>query len=123
MEAGPVPSNIYDICKAVRGDSFFSKNAQEFSKLFVIKGKYILIPQQEANLDFLSVSDMKELDNAINEYKDKSFEELKLLSHDLAWEQASLNSSINFENIMRETGADENFIDYISEFSDLKEHV
>ncbi|MDR0605497.1 MAG: SocA family protein [Bacteroidales bacterium] len=118
MESGPVPSNIYDILKAVRGDSFFSSKADNFAKMFTVEANYIIKPIQKANMDYLSKSDIIELDASIDKCKDKSFEELKILSHDLAWNSAKNNSPISFEDILREVGDDGDYINYIAEFSE-----
>ena len=67
MKYGPVPSNLYDIFKAVRGDSYFSDTG-EFSQYFSIVNNDIIKPERKADLCELSKSDIKHLENSISLY-------------------------------------------------------
>ena len=117
MKDGPVPSKIDDIFKAVRGDSFFAlnENIHKFAELFSVHDWYFIIPKQKANLDYLSQSDIEELDNSINKYGSMSWDEIREKSHDFAWRVTPDNTQISLDNIMRETGEEENYIAYIGE--------
>jgi uncharacterized phage-associated protein len=119
MAAGPVPSKTYDILKAVRGDSYFSKYAIIFTQRFIVEEKHYIKPLVEPDMDFLSVSDIEELDKSINTYKDKTFKELVNISHAFAWKNAADTSPISFEDMLKEVDEDEEFINYLSEFSHL----
>jgi hypothetical protein len=121
MNDGPVPSKLFDIFKAVRGDSFFP--AGTLTEYFSVNNRYYIKPEKAPDLDFLSKTDITELDNAISKYGMLSFEMLKNLSHDIAWETAKNNGEIAIEDIMRETGTNENFISYISDFMTLQKMV
>ena len=57
MEYGPVPSNLYDILKSVRGDSYF-KDDGRFSQYFSVENGKIIKPNKNADLDELSISDL-----------------------------------------------------------------
>ncbi len=48
MEYGPVPSNIEDIFKALRGDSYFSGCVEDLKEFFEITNKYHLVPNKKA---------------------------------------------------------------------------
>ncbi|MBD9177581.1 MAG: DUF4065 domain-containing protein [Odoribacter splanchnicus] len=113
MAFGPVPSNIEDIFKALRGDSYFSGYVEDLKSFFEFTNKYILVPKKEADLDYLSESDLECLDNAIVKCKDKSFEELTQMSHDLAWSNTKRDRKISCKDILREAGDDEGYASYI----------
>ncbi len=115
MKDGPVPSNIDDIFKAVRGDSFFAADATEYAKLFDVHDWYFIKPKMAANIDYLSQSDVEELDDALNKYGSMSWDEVREKSHDFAWRATPENRQITLDNILRETGEDEAYIEYISE--------
>ncbi|MDR3226282.1 MAG: SocA family protein [Prevotellaceae bacterium] len=116
MINGPVPSKIYDIFKAVKGDSFFSDEATEYKKLFNIVNDYIIEPLQLANLDFLSKTDIEEIDNSLLIYGNLPFGEITKLSHDYAWASAIDDCPIDMANILREVGQSEDYIEYINDF-------
>jgi uncharacterized phage-associated protein len=113
MMNGPVPSNIYDIFKIVRGDSVVLKGNNTYSKLFVMDGYYCIKPIQAANLDYLSESDIEELDSSLSKYGNLPFEKIKELSHDLAWSSARDDSPISVKDILREAGEQDDYISYI----------
>lgn len=115
MKDGPVPSKIDDIFKAVRGDSFFSFDAVEYAKLFSVHDWFFIIPKVEANLDYLSQSDIEELDDSLNKYGSMSWDEVRKKSHDFAWYATPENKQISLDNILRESGENEAYIAYISE--------
>jgi uncharacterized phage-associated protein len=115
MLNGPVPSNIYDIFKAVKG-GVFSKDASRYAQMFAVENGYFIKPVQKANPDFLSGSDVEELDNSLSKYGNLAFEEIKELSHGLAWSSAPDDCPIAVEDILREAGQKEDYISYLSEF-------
>jgi len=120
MKDGPVPSKIDDIFKAVRGDSFFSFDAVEYAKLFEVQNWYFIMPKVEANLDYLSQSDVEELDISLDRYGSMSWDEIREKSHDFAWRATPNNRQISIDNIMREAGEEESYIAYITEQIELQ---
>jgi len=114
MNAGPVPTKLFDIFKAVRGDSFFS--ADNLKEYFTVSGGYFINPEKKPDLKYLSETDISELDDSISKYGELSFGKLIEISHNTAWGAAKDNGEINIENMLREVGEDENYIAYISEF-------
>jgi len=120
MKDGPVPSKLDDIFKAVRGDSFFSFNAAEYAQLFSVNDWYFIIPKTEANLDYLSQSDVEELNNSLDKYGSMSWDEIREKSHDFAWRATPSNRQISVDNILRETGEDEDYIKYVTEYIALQ---
>lgn len=113
MNYGPVPSNIEDIFKAMRGDSYFSDQVDDIKEYFYFVNKYILKTKKEPDMDFLSDSDVECLDSAILKCKDKSFKELTIMSHDLAWENTQKDRVMSVKDILREIGDDEDYVNYI----------
>lgn len=116
MAYGPVPSNVEDIFKAVRGDSFFSPYVENIRKdEFDFVNKFIIRPKRNADLDYLSESDLECLDFAINKCKDLSFQQLTDLSHDLAWNNTRRDRAISVKDMLRELGDDEEYVDFIAQ--------
>lgn len=113
MNYGPVPSNIEDIFKAMRGDSYFSDQVDDIKEYFYFVNKYILKTKKEPDMDFVSDSDVECLDSAILKGKDKSFKELTIMSHDLAWENTHKDRAMSVKDILREIGDDEDYVNYI----------
>lgn len=117
MKDGPVPSKIDDILKAVRGDSYFAKDANvvELSKVLSVHDWYFVTPKRDANVDLLSQSDIDELDASLQKYGSLSWDEVREKSHDYAWRTTARDRQISMEDIMRENGSDEDFINYVVE--------
>lgn len=123
MKYGPVPSGIYDLVKIVRGDSniysYFAKKTHQINEIkafFKVSNKF-LNPLRPADMNYLSATDVAELDNAIEQYKDVNFDNMTLLSHGSAWDKTwnSPNDEIPIEDILSEAGAPQEYIDYITE--------
>jgi len=113
MSDGPVPTKLYDIFKAIRGDSFFP--AGSLNEYFIINGWYFIKPNKKPNLKLLSKTDISELDNSISKYGELPHESLSEISHNTAWKLAEDNRGMAIENILREMGDDEEYISYITE--------
>ena len=116
MEHGPVPSKTYDMVKAVRGDSFCRADAAKWglSQAFRVEDNDI-IPLHDPDMDELSPSDIECLQEAIRKLAPLSFGEIKGLSHDDAFNSATDRQEeiMDFEDIARAGGADEEMIDYV----------
>lgn len=113
MEYGPVPTNIYDAIKSVRGDG--KADRDRYQLMFNVENKWIIKPLQDADMDYLSVTDIEELNDSISENGSLSMGELTDKSHSLAWNNTELNKEMSIENILREKGADKDYIRYITE--------
>jgi len=106
MKHGPVPSQIYDLLKLVRGDlsPIFQpprEICEQVLHAFKIVDKHNIKKLRESNTDFLSDSDMECLNNSATKYGSLSFEELTNLSHDRAWESADENDIIDLEDMIK----------------------
>src|SRR5262245_39031345 len=64
MKHGPVPSEIYDMMKDVRGDGF-SEHWQNARESFEVQGRATVVPRQEADLAVFSESDLECLKESI----------------------------------------------------------
>lgn len=115
MEYGPVPSMIYDIFKGVRGDGYQWPQIEEFKKLFQVKNRYNIEPLKDADLYFLSKTDVAELDSSLSEYGELSWDEIIDKSHAFAWANTPLNDRMSLEDIMQESRADDRFIAEVTE--------
>jgi hypothetical protein len=113
MDNGPVPSQIYDMLKTVRGDSLYK--TQEYNKYFKVEQTYIVVPLIKPNLDEFSESDIECIDESILENKDLDFAALKRKSHGEAYKSADLNSTISVEKIAIEGGANTEMINFLKE--------
>ena len=118
MDDGPVPSKLYDIFKSVRGDGYF-KDKGHFSKLIQIIDWDIVKALQEPNLKSLSKTDIKHLNNSLELYGNMSWDEVREKSHDYAWRRTAKNNPISLDNLVRETGDDKEYIDYLKEQEEL----
>lgn len=113
MQYGPVPSNVDDILKAVRGDSFFSKYAEKLKDKFVFENRFIVKALVLPDMDELSASDVECLTYAIDLCRDKSFDSLTELSHGMAWTNTARDRAISVKDILREAGDEEEYVEYI----------
>ena len=114
MTDGPVPSNIYDIFKSVRGDGFF-KDEGNFSKFFEVVNWDLINPLLERNIKKLSKTDILHLNESVEKYGELSWDKIREKSHDYAWQNTVKNTPISIENIAIEAGDSESYIDYLKE--------
>ena len=99
MQNGPVPSKLYDVLKAIRGDSFWSSTLpHSYEDLFEVESHYVTA-KKEADIDELAESDVECLLESISENQSLNFRQLKDKSHQLAWENAR-NDENNFDNVI-----------------------
>ena len=118
MEAGPVPSRLYDMLKIVRGDSYMS-DSEGLGRYFQVENWMYVNPLQDADLNKLSANEQEALSEAINKYSSLSYDEIKEKSHDVAWRSTARDFSISWDNIAREAGLDEVEVACLQEYSTL----
>ncbi len=119
MEAGPVPSKIYDICKIIRGDSY-TKDTNNLSRYFRIESWMYLHAILQPDMDYIALSEKEVIDFCIRTYGDLSYDEIKEKSHDIAWRSTARDYPISLENIARESGMNDDEVAYISEMNALQ---
>ena len=118
MEAGPVPSRLYDMLKIVRGDSYLP-DTEGLGKYFQVENWMFINPLQEANLDQLSPNEQEVLDACIDKYSSLSYDEIKEKSHDIAWRLTARDFAIQWDNIAREAGLDEVEVACLQDYSTM----
>jgi uncharacterized phage-associated protein len=116
MADGPVPSNLYDIFKSVRGDGYY-KDDGKFGRYFSIVDWDLVKSNVKPDLRELSKTDLTCIDNSLRIYGDMSWDEIREKSHDYAWRNTIQNRTIDFSNIIRETGGEDDYIEYLKEQS------
>ena len=115
MQYGPVPSNVDDILKAVRGDSFISGYVDELKDNLAFENRYIVKDLAEPYMDVLAESDVECFTYAIDLCHDKSFGQLTDLSHGMAWTNTARDRAISVKDILREAGDEEEYVEYIAD--------
>lgn len=116
MEAGPVPSRIYDMLKIVRGDSYIT-DTEGLGNYFKVEHWMYVYPLQDADTSKLSKSEIEELDASIKRYGNMPYDEIKELSHDIAWQSTARDFAIKWEDVAREAGLDNDEVDCIQEYN------
>ena len=111
MEYGPVPSNTYDIIKHVRGDGAFGP--PEAIESFQVEGRNI-IPSRPANEELFSISDLKCIEESLEENKDLGFTALKEKSHDHIYKSADYNGTIGIEDFAKELPNSQELLEYLA---------
>lgn len=143
MDAGPVPSRMYDMLKIVRGDSYLP-DTEGLGKFFKVENRrqtechpssledgrgakeedevnwMYVQPLVDADLNKLSKNEQEALDDSIAKYAGLSYDEIKEKSHDIAWRSTARDFSIKWEDIAREAGLDSEEMECINEFSALQ---
>ncbi|RYX84275.1 DUF4065 domain-containing protein [bacterium] len=104
MKYGPVPSFVKD---KIENKLLENDGSVNTDKNFVIANEY-------PDLDELSESDIKCLDDSIAENKDKSFGKLSFDSHKLAWNNAKDSCRLSSLDIALEGNAETGMLKYIS---------
>lgn len=118
MEAGPVPSRLYDMLKIVRGDSYMP-DSEGLGRYFQIDNWMYVNPLVDSDLNKLSANEQEALLEAINKYAMLSYDEIKEKSHDVAWRSTARDFNISWDDIAREAGLDEVEVACLQEYSTL----
>jgi len=115
MKNGPVLSNVYDMIKSARGDNC-SYPEVEKHLTYSSGGSSLhkLLPKREANLDYLSESDIECLNEAINKIKGMSFRDLERFSHDSLYYTADQNNEISIDEIINHSINPDNLRKYLA---------
>ncbi len=111
MEAGPVPSHIYDSIKTVAKEHHLHSHVGLEGKIEV--NKRMITPLAKADIDQLSCSDFECLIESINENSGLTFGQLIDKSHGPAWESVAENQQIPFIEIAKEASASDEILEII----------
>lgn len=118
---GPVPSFIYDILKAARGDSvpeaFLSKEVADQFVASIAYENELFYAKERYDDDFLSVSNIECLNEAIAMVSSKGFKDIYDMTHKAEYERAYACSVkvMNDIAIAKEGGANEHVLAYLAE--------
>jgi len=117
MRYGPVPSNVYEMFKALNGASFFfpKESIAEAGKSFLYINKCFIKGKVSCDEDYLSESDMECLDEVFDKYAGLNFAQLTERSHGFAWGNTGVNSCIDVGDMVMECGDTEEYAQYISD--------
>lgn len=118
MEAGPVPSRLYDMLKIVRGDSYLP-DTEGLGRYFQVDSWMYVNPIKDADLDQLSPNEQEVLSDAIAKYAGLSYDEIKEKSHDVAWRSTARDFAIEWDDIAREAGLDETEVACLQDYSTM----
>lgn len=125
LKYGPVPTRLYDAVKELNQPRMAL--AEYLAEVVQFAGEdapNVLLPKREANMRFLSKSEIDALDQAIEENESLSFGQLMRKSHDEAWDEA--NRRVNGTNIISPISmakvlkADDAMLEYIEEQMQLE---
>lgn len=120
LKYGPVPSHLYDAVKEMGYPRM--KLSEELSEAVQSAGEdapNVLLPKRQANLKFLSKSEIDVLDQSISEHESMTFGQLMRKSHDAAWDEA--NKRVHGTNVIspismaKVMNADEAMLEYIEQ--------
>lgn len=120
LKYGPVPTHLYDAVKELGNPRMML--SEELAKAVQIAGEdapNVLLNKRDADLNYLSSSEIDALDQSIEEHKSLTFRQLMKKSHDSAWDEAHRN--INGNNIIspismaKVLNADDAMLEYIRE--------
>ncbi len=117
-EYGPVADQLYHAIRNSRKlDKELPGMLQDVAHFAGDDAPNVLLAKREADLDYLSKSEMECLDEAIRENVGLTFDELKRKSHDAAWQEAyeADDDTMSTLSIAKAAGADEAMLEYISE--------
>lgn len=87
MGKGPVPDRAYNLCKYVRGDRAQFDSFPDAKSFFAMSGNRLTL-LREPDMDELSASDVKALDEACAIYAKGGWKAVADASHDAAWDAA-----------------------------------
>jgi uncharacterized phage-associated protein len=116
MDHGPVPSQVYDMIKIVRGDTIF-RSARNYSAFFELRDHYVY-PKQAADMDLFSESDLECIDESLRENRYLSFNQLKKKSHDNAYCKAAKDDKISYREMAKQAGANTSMLSYMQEIAE-----
>lgn len=120
LKYGPVPTQLYDAVKELNHPRMIL--SEELSEVVQFAGEdapNVLLPKREANLKYLSKSEIEALEQSIEENESLTFGQLMRKSHDEAWEEANRRTNgtnvISPVSMARVLNADDAMLEYIEE--------
>lgn len=120
LKYGPVPTQLYDAVKELNHPHMtLSKELSEVVQVAGEDAPNILLSKRQADLKFLSKSEIEALDQSIEENKSLTFGQLMRKSHDTAWDEANRRANgtnvISPVSMAKVLNTDETMLEYIRE--------
>ncbi len=116
MDFGPVPTCVYDLFKAVRGDSYFASQVEDIrNNYFHFVNNKDMVASRQPDMDYLSQSEVEVLNKYIAELKNKNFNEVSEASHGYAWNNTQQNAVMSVRDRLTEMGDSDEYIDFVEE--------
>ncbi|GGM95072.1 hypothetical protein GCM10010967_30570 [Dyadobacter beijingensis] len=109
MKNGPVPSLAYDIYKSVK------EGGASYARYFTAVDRFSIEGISEPDMDYLSESELKCIDESVLENKNLTFNALTDKSHDEAWTSTARDKEMDVIAIAKAGGADSHMIQYIED--------
>lgn len=117
MKLGPVPSLAYDIVKSVREGAvgYYFPDPKPETALQIVPDNRTVKPakNRKANEDLLSASEVECLNHAYDAIKHLSFEQLRGLTHDAAYDAVEQDDEMSIRDIIETLENGEEVLDYI----------
>lgn len=115
MKNGPVASNAYNFLKTARGEAVYMPQPMilKIREALAVDG-FSVKSKREADVDYLSQSDIDCLNEAIVENGMLSFGELNNKSHGNLWKGANLNDEIDFADFIQHSQNSDQLRDYLN---------
>lgn len=123
---GPVPSDLYN---SIKEDNFFDPEMAGMIDSVIIKGNedayYMLAAKREANTDYLSNSEIEELNKSIAENATMPYGELRAKSHGEEWRRAFHSTkpgkkTMDVIGMAKDAAASDAMIEYIRQQLELE---
>ena len=130
LQDGPVPSILYNSIKD--DEAYCDQELAELLHQSVVKGAddayFMLSAKREANTDYLSRSEIEELDKSIEENAYLPYNQLRSKSHGNEWARAYHSNTpgrkvMDVLGMARDAAATEDMIEYIREGLELEAAV
>lgn len=99
MKSGPVPQNIYDMLKFVRGDGKFAFD-ERLKELVSYESDKNIFANKDADLNYLSETDIECLNKSISEFGHKHPWFLYVKSHDSAYRSTERDKEIELQKVI-----------------------
>ena len=120
LKYGPVPTQLYDAVKELNHPRMIlSEELSEVIQFAWEDAPNVLLPKREANLKYISKSEIEALEQSIDENESLTFGQLMRKSHDEAWEEANRRTNgtnvISPVSMARVLNADDAMLEYIEE--------
>ena len=118
---GPAPSILYD---SIKNGIYLDKDLEQMIDQAIVKGNddayYMWSAKRQANLDYLSKSEIEELDKSIAENAHLPYNTIKAKSHGEEWNRAFYSNNpgrkiMDVVGMAKDASAPESVIDYIRE--------